>query len=65
MERFDEFFITMVQETGGVEGLLNLMMSFLYRRTDFYYEADPGDKMGFPPEYAQKMVETLIVKTKR
>lgn len=61
MERFDEFFITMVQETGGVEGLLNLMMSFLYRRTDFYYEADPGDKMGFPPEYAQKMINEIYL----
>ena len=56
MGRFDEFFITMVQDTGGVEGLLNLVMSFLYRRTDFYYEMDPGDKMGFPPGVAKDMV---------
>ena len=54
--RFDDFLFTIVKETGGLEGLLNAMFSFLARRTDFFYESDPGDKMGFPPGYAQRMV---------
>jgi len=32
------------------------MFSFLYRRTDFYYECDPGEKMGFPPGLNKKMI---------
>ena len=37
---------------GGIDGLLETFFSFLLRRTDFYYEADPNDKMGFPPGIA-------------
>lgn len=47
----------MVKETGGLEGLLHTVFSFLSRRTDFFYESDPGDKMGFPPGYAPRMVK--------
>ena len=28
----------------------------MQRRTDFFYEMEPGDKMGFPPGVAEKMV---------
>jgi hypothetical protein len=55
-DQFDNFFITIVKETGGIEGLLHSLHSFLLRRTDFYYEMSPGDKMGFPPGDAEKMV---------
>ncbi len=41
--------MTIASETGGIHGLFESMFSFLLRRTDFYYESDPGDKMGFPP----------------
>ena len=40
----------------GVDGLLNQVFGFLLRRTDFYYEAEPGDKMGFPPTIAEQKV---------
>jgi hypothetical protein len=30
---------------------------FLARKTDFFYECDPGDKMGFPPGYNKQLVE--------
>lgn len=50
--RFDEFYFTIAKETGGIEGLLNSLFNFLIRRTDFFYESDPGDKMGFPPGYS-------------
>ena len=57
-ERFDNFLITIVNETGGVEGLLHSMFSFLFRRTDFFYEMMPGEKMGFLPGEAERMVIT-------
>jgi len=49
LSRFDELLLTICNETGGIQGLLSAIFSFLYRRSDFFYEADPGDKMGFPP----------------
>jgi hypothetical protein len=60
LERFDNFLITIVNETGGVEGLLHSLFSFLYRRTDFYYEMLPGEKMGFLPGEAERMVATTF-----
>jgi hypothetical protein len=32
------------------------MFNFLYKRTDFFYESDPGDKMGFPPGMNTKIL---------
>ena len=55
--RFDEMLMTITQQAGnGINGLLDTMFSFLQRRTDFFYEAEPGDKMGFPPGYAEGLV---------
>jgi hypothetical protein len=62
--RFDEMLMQICQQAGnGVHGLLDTMMSFLQRRTDFFYEAEPGDKMGFPPKFAESLVgkQFLIV----
>lgn len=47
--KFDDLLYTMCSEAGGIDGLLSNIFDFLYRRTDFFYESDPGDKMGFPP----------------
>ncbi len=46
------------QAGSGVHGLLDTMFSFLQRRTDFYYEQEPGDKMGFPPKFAESLVSS-------
>ena len=55
--RFDEMLMTVTQQAGnGINGLLDTVFSFLQRRTDFFYEAEPGDKMGFPPQYAEGLV---------
>lgn len=62
MERFDEYLFNIVKETGGLEGLLNVVFYFLQRRTDFYYESDPGDKMGFPPGVNKNIVFNIIQK---
>ena len=44
------------QQTGGIQGFLESVFGFLSRRTDFYYEMEPGEKMGFPPSVAESMV---------
>ena len=46
-KRFDEFYVTIAKETGGIEGLFHSLFDFLLRKTDFFYESDPGDKMGY------------------
>jgi hypothetical protein len=43
---------------------LDSVYGFLQRRTDFYYEAEPGDKMGFPPGIAETMVSISALITK-
>ena len=48
-QKFDQFYMTIAQETGGIQGVFESMFSFLFRKTDYFYESDPGDKMGFPP----------------
>lgn len=54
--------MTITQNAGnGIDGLLDAVFSFLQRRTDFYYEAEPGDKMGFPPQYAEGLVSLNLV----
>ena len=62
LERFDNFLITIVNETGGVEGLLHSMFGFLFRRTDFFYEMMPGEKMGFLPGDAERMVGACLIR---
>jgi hypothetical protein len=41
---------------GGIAPLLDAIFSFLYRKTDFYHVMREGDKMGFPPGVAEKLV---------
>jgi len=53
---------TITQQTNqGVDGLLNAVFGFLQRRTDFFYEMEPGDKMGFPPGVAESMVKLIVL----
>ena len=55
--RIDDLLYAVTQQSqGGIHGLLDAVYGFLQRRTDFYYEAEPGDKMGFPPGIAESMV---------
>ena len=57
--KFDQMFLTMVGESGGLNPFLDCMFSFLQRRTDFYYEAEPGANMGFPPGYSEQLVSHI------
>jgi hypothetical protein len=48
---------SITQQAGnGCQGLLDSVFGFLARRTDFFYEMEPGDKMGFAPGVAESMV---------
>lgn len=61
-QRNDDLLFTITQQTGqGIDGLLNAMFGFLQRRTDFFYQMEPGDKMGFPPGVAESMVRFLKI----
>ena len=60
--RFDEMLMQVTQQAGnGINGLLDVVFSFLQRRTDFFYEAEPGDKMGLPPQYAEGLVSESLL----
>ena len=55
--RFDDLLNTVITEKGqGIYGFFDVMFSFLYRRTDFFYEMAPGENMGFFPSQAEAIV---------
>lgn len=58
-QRFDEFYLTICKEVGGIEQFVDSFFNFLARKTDFYYESFPGDNMGFPPGYNKQLVLPL------
>lgn len=55
--QLDDLLVNMTSQIGkGCPGLLDQVFGFLYRRTDFFYEMEPEDKMGFPPGVAEQMI---------
>jgi len=55
--RFDDLFNTIIVQKGqGLYGFFDVLYSFLYSRTDFYYEMAPGENMGFFPGQAEALV---------
>jgi hypothetical protein len=56
--RFDDVFMGLAQQHGGIQPLLDSFFGFLHRRTDFYVQVPEGTRasMGFPPGAAEKMV---------
>jgi hypothetical protein len=55
-EEADVLLIKLAQRTGGIEPLLHSVFSFLKRKTDFYHIQQKGDRIGFPPGKAKKLV---------
>jgi hypothetical protein len=41
-ERFDQLFLSIAQQSQGIEPLLDSLFSFLRRRTDFFVGASPS-----------------------
>ena len=60
-ERYDDVFMGLAQQHGGIQPLLQSFFGFLHRRTDFYVEFPAGSQasMGFPPGRAEKMVRLV------
>jgi len=55
--RFDDLLHTIIVQKGqGLYGFFDVLYSFLYRKTDFYYEMAPGENMGFFPGQAEALV---------
>ena len=55
--RFDDLLYTIIQEKGqGIYGFLEVVMGFMYRRTDFFYEMAPGENMGFFPGQNEALI---------
>eukprot|EP00362_Geleiidae_sp_MMETSP1317_P000665 CAMPEP_0201281276 /NCGR_PEP_ID=MMETSP1317-20130820/2167_1 /ASSEMBLY_ACC=CAM_ASM_000770 /TAXON_ID=187299 /ORGANISM="Undescribed Undescribed, Strain Undescribed" /LENGTH=86 /DNA_ID=CAMNT_0047590701 /DNA_START=21 /DNA_END=281 /DNA_ORIENTATION=+ len=55
--RFDDmFFLIAKEQPQGVVSLLDAFFAFLFRKTDFYYECEPGENVGFPPGIAEHIV---------
>lgn len=59
--RFDDLLYTVISEKGqGIHGFFDVMMGFMYRRTDFFYEMAPGENMGFFPGQAEAIVSIFL-----
>ena len=56
MEENDRLLMDLAQRSGGLEPMLDAVFSFMKRKTDLYVEQGPGDRVGFPPGEAQKIV---------
>ena len=57
IEKYDEILLTVAGQCGGIEPLLDVFFSFLYRKTDFFVVMQKGEtKMGFPEGIAEKLV---------
>jgi hypothetical protein len=55
-EEADALLIQLAQRAGGIEPLLHGVFSFLKRKTDFYHIQREGDRIGFPPGKAKRLV---------
>ena len=56
-EMYDTALLGILQHAGNIRDFLRVYFGFLYRKTDFYrLLSGPGDKMGFPPGVAERMV---------
>ena len=57
MVKFDNVFLSILQNCGKIEPFLDSIFFFLSRRTDFFQLMySKNDKMGFPPGVAEKML---------
>ena len=55
--RFDDLLYNIISEKGqGIYGFFDVMMGFMYRKTDFFYEMAPGENMGFFPGQAEALL---------
>ncbi len=56
----DMLFMLCQQMGGGIPTFLDAVFGFLHRRTDYFYEMEPADNMGFPPGIAESLVRNGV-----
>merc|ERR1712178_289784 len=62
---YDQALLGILQNEGKIELFLDMMFSFLYRKTDYFRlltPQSPNKSLGFPPGVAGKMVEHYFEK---
>ncbi|KXJ26549.1 nudC domain-containing protein 3 [Exaiptasia diaphana] len=66
LSQLDNIFLGILQNCGQIEPFLDVVFSFLARRTDFYVIMNSKqDKMGFPDGIAEQMVLKIFRKYQR
>ena len=62
MVKFDNVFLSILQNCGKIEPFLDSIFFFLSRRTDFFHLMySKNDKLGFPPGIAEKMLIKVLM----
>ncbi|RMZ99880.1 nudC domain-containing 3-like [Brachionus plicatilis] len=63
-ERYDDIFLSILQQEGKIEPFLDSVFRFLYRRTDFFLIQETSDQpYGFPPNVAKQIVSKVSLDT--
>jgi len=61
-ERYDTAFLSILQNEGRIEPFVDAVMSFLYRKTDFYRTLTEESQVGFPPGVPENMLRCYFSK---
>lgn len=55
--RYESMFLSILQNEGKIEPLIDHFFKFLYRRTDFYLTQEkPGQSYGFPAGFSKQLI---------
>ncbi|RZF46775.1 hypothetical protein LSTR_LSTR002638 [Laodelphax striatellus] len=63
--KYDNLFASVLEEERQIYPFLDAVFGFLSRRTDFFVIQKEGERIGFPPGVAEKIVGSIMVKWKR
>merc|ERR1711892_16309 len=61
-EKYDQAFLGILQSEERIEPFVDAVMSFLYRKTDFYRTLTEESKVGFPPGVPENMLRCYFSK---
>ena len=62
-ERYDTALLGILQSCGELEPFLDVILGFLFRKTDFFLPLTSDQSMGFPPGAAQQKLLQVIYYT--
>ncbi|XP_022185736.2 nudC domain-containing protein 3 [Nilaparvata lugens] len=63
--KYDHLFGSILEEERQLYPFLDAVFGFLSRRTDFFIIQKEGERIGFPPGIAEKIVGSIMMKWKR